>query len=191
MHVHRLSTSDLPEYSGVGISFQVASVLDVYPDATGDFELTERGVASPYIKDYDSVPESRPTSWPPRFDLAGWGLFGVRSSGVLVGGAAVAPPSEAVSSVLEPGNAVLFDLRVAPQARRHGVGKALFASSAAWAREHGARHLITETQNTNVPACRFYQGLGCVLLSANSSAYPDLPDETELVWSYHLGETAA
>ena len=39
-----------------------------------------------------------------------------------------------------------------------------------------------ETQNVNVPACRFYARQGCVLGAINRFAYPDLPDEVQLLW---------
>jgi GNAT superfamily N-acetyltransferase len=78
--------------------------------------------------------------------------------------------------------AVLWDIRVAPSARRGGVGTALFAAAASWARSVGCRQLKIETQNTNVGACRFFARQGCVLVTARWDAYPELPDEVQLLW---------
>ena len=44
---------------------------------------------------------------------------------------------------------------------------------------HGAEG---ETQNTNVPACRFYAAAGLVLSEANAGAYRAFPDEVQLIW---------
>jgi hypothetical protein len=47
----------------------------------------------------------------------------------------------------------------------------------------GCRLLKIETQNVNVPACYFYRRMGCTLASIDSLAYPDLPDEVQLMWA--------
>jgi hypothetical protein len=39
-----------------------------------------------------------------------------------------------------------------------------------------------ETQDINVPACRFYAKHGFALRAADCFAYPTLPDETMLLW---------
>jgi hypothetical protein len=43
-----------------------------------------------------------------------------------------------------------------------------------------------ETQNINVPACRFYAKHGFILGAVNRFAYPELPDEVELIWCKEL-----
>jgi len=42
--------------------------------------------------------------------------------------------------------------------------------------------LKVESQNINVPACRFYDAQGCELRAVQHGAYPDLPDEVQLLW---------
>jgi GNAT superfamily N-acetyltransferase len=78
--------------------------------------------------------------------------------------------------------AVLWDLRVAPEARGQGVGAALFQAAEAWAAARGCRQMKVETQNVNVPACRFYASQGCVLGAIHRFAYPELPHEVQLLW---------
>ena len=51
--------------------------------------------------------------------------------------------------------------------------------------EH-CRSLVVETQNINVPACRFYVHMGSVLRAINCMAYPDLPGEVQLLWCKEL-----
>ena len=51
-----------------------------------------------------------------------------------------------------------------------------------WAAARGCRRLKVETQNINVPACRFYERQGCVLAEVRRDAYPELPGEIQLLW---------
>lgn len=174
---------DLAEYATVPIAFQVRRVLDVavVDGGLGGFALSERDVHPPYLKDYDTV--EPPASWAERFDLAGWGWIAARAEGRRIGGAAVAFGTPGLH-LLEGRRdlAVLWDIRVAPEARGHGVGAALFRAAAAWAAARGSRQLKVETQNVNVPACRFYARQGCVLGSIHRFAYPALPHEVQLLW---------
>jgi GNAT superfamily N-acetyltransferase len=108
----------------------------------------------------------------------------VRSSAQLLGGAVVAlrtpelPLLEGRSDL-----AALWDIRVAPDRRGCGLGAMLFRATEDWARARECVGLKVETQNVNVPACRFYQRQGCVLSSVQVGAYPSLPDEVQLIWS--------
>jgi GNAT superfamily N-acetyltransferase len=174
----------LAEYAAVPIVFEVRRVLDVAPvdGGLGGFALSERAVEAPYVKDYDAH-DGGPVRWPQRFDLSRWGLLGARVDGRLVGGAAVAFDTPGVT-MLEGRRdlAVLWDLRVAPEARGRGVGTALFRAAEAWAAARACRQLKVETQNVNVPACRFYARQGCVLGGIHRFAYPGLPDEVQLLW---------
>jgi ribosomal protein S18 acetylase RimI-like enzyme len=63
-----------------------------------------------------------------------------------------------------------------------GVGSALFEAVEAWAVSRNCRQLKIETQNINVAACRFYARHGCVLRTVNPFAYPQLPDEVQMLW---------
>jgi len=175
----------LPEYARVPIVFTVDGVLDV-TDRVGDpggFELSERRLDVPYEKDYDAIAGEGPWQWARRFDLSKWALFTARLTTGVVGGAAVAFDTPELA-MLEGRRdlAVLWDIRVAPNARRQGVGSALFERVEAWAHLHGCRQLKIETQNTNVRACRFYERQGCQLRAIRRGAYPQLPAEVQLLW---------
>ena len=175
----------LPEYARVAIAFTVDRVLDVTnrDDGPGGFALSERRLEAPYEKDYDALAGEGPLQWGRRFDLSNWALFTARSANRIVGGATVAFDTPGLT-MLEGRRdlAVLWDLRVSPDARRQGVGSALFQTVEGWAQLHGCRQLKIETQNTNVRACRFYERLGCRLQAVDRAAYPDLPHEIQLLW---------
>ena len=174
----------IAEYASISIAFGVERVADVDALlASAGSRVESRVVANPYLKDYDTYPDNGPLGWASRFDLGKWGIFGAYADGRRVGGAAVAVRDSAVA-LLEghDDRAVLFDLRVDPSARQRGVGRALLAAVVEWSIARGARRLLVETQDVNVPACRFYSRNGFVLDAANRGAYPDLPEETQLLW---------
>jgi GNAT superfamily N-acetyltransferase len=171
----------LQEYAAVPAAFNVERVLEIRRASSGRFQLDERPLAAAYVKDYDAV--EPPALWATTFDVSNWGWLGARLNDRRVGGAVVAFRTPEVI-MLEGRNdlAVLWDIRVASEARRHGVGSALFKAAESWAASKGCRWLKVETQNINVAACRFYAKQGCTLESVDASAYPQLPDEIQLLW---------
>lgn len=174
-----------PELARIPISFKVESILEVAAadGGLGGLILSERRLEIPYVKDYDMMEGENPTEWPARFDVSNWGLIGAHSNGMRIGGAVIAFNTQGVN-MLEGRRdlAVLWDIRVSPEARGRGVGSALFQAVEAWAAERGCGQLKIETQNINVPACRFYARQGCTLGSINRFAYCELPDEVQLLW---------
>jgi GNAT superfamily N-acetyltransferase len=173
----------------VPIAFLVERVLDVtlVDGGIGGVVMSERNVEAPWLKDYDAVRGEGPTDWATRFDVTNWGLISAHEADRRVGGAVVAFNSAGVS-MLEGRRdfGVLWDIRVRPEARSSGTGSLLFRAVEAWARARSCRTLKAETQNTNVPACRFYRRMGCALGSIDRFAYVDLPDEIQLKWSKEL-----
>ena len=193
MNVEVISESpvDLDEYARVSIGFTVAEVLD---DAAVDAALRGGPIAAvplevPYEKNYDSHPGSRPADWRAGFDIAEWQFVAAFLDGRRVGGAVLIPNGRVGVEVLDGhvDPALLWDIRVAPAVRRQGIGAALLDHVTCEARERGATELLVETQQINVPACRFYAAHGFRLLGAQRQAYPNLPDETQLLWSKSLG----
>ena len=183
--ITRESPTSLAEYARIPIAFEVRRVLDVASWADpGQFHVSEREV-EPYAKDYDG--DGGPLAWPSRFDISTWALFIAREAGRPVGGAACVFGAPDVI-MLEGRNdvALLWDIRVAPEARGRGIGSALVAEVERWSVERGAAWLEVETQDVNLPACRFYQRHGFELRSVNRNAYPELPHETQLLWYKRL-----
>ena len=173
----------LAEYALLPIAFAVDQVMDVTARADGGFDLSPRMLEVPFVKDYDALDDGGPLDWSRHFDLSNWALFTARMAGSLVGGAAVAFDTPGMT-LLEGRRdvAVLWDIRVAPNARGKGIGAALFARVEAWAGAHGCRQLRIETQNINVGACLFYARQGCTLRAVHPAAYPGLPEEIQLLW---------
>ena len=177
--------SELLAYARISSAFQVREIVDIAEaiDGPGQFVLSRRKLEPPYTKDYDAIAEDRPGHWPRLFDLSHWRLFSARLAGQRLGGAAAvfdAPDMDLLEGRRDL--ALLWDIRVAPEARGRGVGSALFRAVEDWARSKGCRALKIETQNSNAPACAFYAQNGCVLGSIQRSAYQRFPDEVQMFW---------
>jgi GNAT superfamily N-acetyltransferase len=172
----------LAEYAAIPISFEVRSVVSAQPDGGQSFGLTEHRVSPPYIKDYDTIGD-RPRDWADRFDTSLWIMGLARVEGRGVGGATIALGGSGLGMLEGRSDlAVLWDIRVAPAFRGGGIGRALFEAAEAWARARGCVELKVETQNINVPACRFYETLGCQLRLVRTNAYPECPEEAQFLW---------
>jgi ribosomal protein S18 acetylase RimI-like enzyme len=83
---------------------------------------------------------------------------------------------------------VLWDIRVHPGHRRSGIGTALFIEAVKWSKERNCKYLEVETQNVNVPACRFYVRQGCWLGDIVRFAYsePQVAHEVMFIWYLDL-----
>jgi GNAT superfamily N-acetyltransferase len=181
--------TSLDEWADVSPAFDVCTVFDVSMNGRvpAQFCLSERRLPSPYCKDYDLIAANSPRLWAQRFDVSSWGLFAARRSWTCVGRAAVLASHSNVEMLESRSDlAVLWDIRVAASLRGRGIGRALFRAVEAWARARNCQQLKIETQNINVPGCRFYQRQGCTLAAANHHAYPDFPDEVQLLWFKNL-----
>lgn len=174
----------------ISISFQIRSVLEVV-DASAGRELRASAVPA-RTKDYDACAGDRPAELAKRFDVRNWRILSAWRDEQRVGGAILAWNTPGVD-MLEGRHdlAVLWDLRVAPAHRGSGVGRAIWLASERWAARQGCTELKVETQDTNVPACRFYERMGCTLDEVVPHAYSEFPEETRLLWAKQLVPTTA
>jgi len=136
---------------------------------------------------YDALPGNGPLDWPNRFDVTGWILLSAWTAKRRVGGAIVVVEPDAAKQLGgSERSAMLWDIRVAEDARRRGIARALIEEAARIARVAGCDALEVETQDVNAAACRLYSATGFDLSSIEPDAYPELPDETRLIWSRPL-----
>ncbi len=193
--LERIGAERLDEYCAVPSLVEVQSILQVKAIDGGFSGLAMElvPVPTPYVKDYDSYAET-PKDWPVKWDLTNWCILLVTAGGRPVGAACVVSRTPDIR-MLEGRDdlAVLWDIRVAPEYKRRGIGKALFRAAIQWCREQGLKMLKIETQNVNVAACRFYARQGAQLGAINRYAYadatwghPDVQDEVMLLWYYRL-----
>jgi GNAT superfamily N-acetyltransferase len=178
------SLDSFEAYERVSIGYEVVSRLDAA--ALRQSRLVEIPV-DPYFKDYDVIEGGRPSDTAAHFDSRNWRMLSAYVDGKRVGGAILAWDSPGFD-MLEGRTdlALMTDLRVDAGARRSGVGRLLFREARDWARARGCLELRVETQDTNVPACRFYSAMGCRLISVEEGAYGPDTDELKLIWSSPL-----
>jgi len=175
----------LAEYAEVPIGFTVAEMLDARACAAlrQDAPFEAVPVSPTYRKDYDSYPGSHPSAWPQMADPSRWIILAAYNRECRVGGATVVVDDPHIDLLRDcSGCALLWDIRVAPEARRQSIGTALLEAVERRAGERGARSLRVETQDVNVPACRFYHAHGFRLERVVLGAYPNLPNEVQLLW---------
>jgi GNAT superfamily N-acetyltransferase len=189
VQITEIGTGNWAAYFSVSPAFLVTSTLEceTVNGGFGGIKLTKKAVTTPYSKFAKCETHK---AWEEHFDLNNWGIFLATDSGRPVGGAAVAPPTPTmIVSQGQPDTTTLFDLRVTASARRSGVGTALFRRAVEWARSQGCKFLVIETQDNNVPACRFYARQGCELLEIRRLAYrltPLVAHENMLIWRLAL-----
>jgi GNAT superfamily N-acetyltransferase len=184
-HIVEQPVLDLTEYSRIPIAFTIDRILEVTPieNGLGGMNFREARVDPPYVKDYDAIEGNSPESWATRWDLSNWGMISAFVDGTQIGGAVLAFRTDALDMLDKRTDlTLLWDLRVHPDYRHQGIGQKLWHAAVAWARARRCLQIKVETQNINVPACRFYAKQGCVLGGIQQHAYPDFPNEVQLLW---------
>ena len=174
------------------MQFRVDSVFDVnvVDQGLGGYRLTERAVTEPWVKDYLAEGHTVLPGWIDNFDGRNWAFFLAEEDGHPIGGATVA--SRTPGTIMLDGRddlAVLWDIRVNPLNQHNGVATALVNRVIEWSRAEGLSQLKIETQNINVPGCRFYASMGCELRGIVHHAYdesPELKDEIMFLWWLNL-----
>lgn len=176
-------------YDSIPSRFMVESVyrIEEIDRGLGGFRLVEYAIDTPYSKDYNADEGDTTRAWAKEFNLRDWGIFLAFDDDQPVGGAAVA-----INSVVYPLDrfqrddmVVLWDIRIHPDARKKGIGRKLFRHAAEWAKSQGFGQLGLETQNVNVPACKFYARMGCTLGAIHRFGYagcPPVAHEAMLLW---------
>jgi GNAT superfamily N-acetyltransferase len=135
-------------------------------------KLHEEKTSVCYVKDYDSYDDEGTERWVKRFNTHNWGFFLVLDGERPIGGATVAFDTPNVNMLDGRKDlAVLWDFRIHPDFRHQGIGTKLFGHVVEWSKKKECKQLKIETQNVNVPACRFYAKQGCKLGAINRYGY--------------------
>jgi len=184
------SAESLAAYASVSIAFETTMRVDTSAVATsGDIRTST--LPTKLDKDYDAYPGSHPLDWPTRFNVGRWTFLAAYRAGVRVGGAVVIADDSQIELLEHRSDlALLWDLRVAPEVRGRGVGSALICVAQEWAWSNACSEIRVETQDINVAACRAYARHGFRVHAVNPNAYPDLPNEVQLLWSARLAGMA-
>lgn len=100
----------------------------------------------------------------------GCALFGAFDGTELAGYIAVA-----VQAAI--GEMEVYNIAVAEQYRRNGIGKKILALSMAAAARNGVTTAFLEVRRTNVPAIALYESLGFVQTGVRKGYYPDTGED--------------
>ena len=200
IEIRQVGADSLEQYGEIPMRHRVESIfrVDEIDGGFGGLTLTETPFDQPYVKDHDEDPEENVSSWTNRFDVSNWLFlmafdgdkpFG-QAQGRAVGGATLAFRTPKVNMLQGREDlAVLWDIRVHPDYKRQGIGSDLLHRAVEWARKQGCKQLKIETQNNNVPACRFYASRGCRLGSIDRYGYAHdarFAHEAMLIWYLEL-----
>jgi GNAT superfamily N-acetyltransferase len=108
----------------------------------GGVRLTEEPLESPESHDGDAVEGVGPLSWLDRWDLSRWVAISAFDGGRRVGGAVVGGHTDDVWFLRgRKDMSALWDIRVVPDYRRQGVGRALLERAVDWSRRQCFRWL--------------------------------------------------
>lgn len=186
IRLEETGSSDLADHAQISIAFLVDRVLVPTPHR-GPLDFEVQPLLNPWWKDYDAEGGAHPSLWPTRFDTSRWRVISAWQGGDRVGGIVLFHDEPEVD-MLEGRQdlALIWDLRVGPTFRGRGIGARLIDAAEQWARSHGCAQLKVETQNINVEACRLYESHGFELRSISPGAYPDLPNEIQMLWYKRL-----
>ena len=121
--VIEVGPESLGKYALVPITFQVTSVYEVLGTSQDGFQLFEKALSIPQIKNHDELEGEGPANWRLIFNVSKWAFFLAEIQGKLAGAATVAFDTPEVD-MLEGRRdlATLWDIRVYPEVRNNGVG---------------------------------------------------------------------
>lgn len=189
MHLIESDKSILDDYVKVPMSYKVESIYEVISkdDGLAGYDITEKQVDKPYIKDYDEGADD-PFKWIKSRDTSKWVYFVIYDNKKPVAGAIVAFDTEGIRMLDGRDDiAVLWDIRVHPDYRSKGLGKWLIDKAKEWAKERNCKYLKMETQNNNTKACRFYHAMGAKLDGIRKNVYTgEEADEIQFLWYIDL-----
>ena len=174
----------LSEYAAIPTAFEAREAIRLVAVGAAPNPLPRRVISRRFRKDYDAIPGNGPAEWHARFAVDRARFMAAYEQARRVGGAVVIiEPSDVARLGGDPPFALLWDVRVAPEARGRGIGHALLRAAELVAREAGCRGIVAETQDINFAACQLYAHTGYVIRSIDPTAYPDIAGETQIVWA--------
>ena len=174
MEIQEISPNQLDTYAKVPIYFTVSSILriELLKNGLGGILLKGEPVGSPFVKDYDKTPEGGSMNWSSHFEVKNRGFFLASDNLIPIAGVAIAYRTNGVNMLEERDDlSILWDIRVRPEKRGFGIGKALFSRACEWSAVRGCRQMKIERQNINIQACHFYRNMGCNLGVNHRFAY--------------------
>lgn len=169
-------------YDRIPMRLTVTRVLRVSKFGRGlegiRYEFDEIDV-EPYVIDFDEGEST--TRWAKDFNTTNWAIFMAYDGEIPVGGTVVAAKTPEIRMLDGRDDiTVLWDIRVHESYKHQGIGQQLFKLACDWSKKNDYRKMKIECQNTNLPACKFYEKQGAELSVINENAYGT--DEVMFLW---------
>lgn len=180
-----ISLEELDEYGNIPFYYKTNKKYELKKINNGLGGITIELIDVPeYFRDFGS----RVEGWKEKFDLSNWKFFGAYNEcGKMIAGCTLATRTNNCNMLEKRDDlAVLWDIRVADSYKHNGIGQHLFDMAKKYAKENGFKQLKVECQNTNPTAVNFYHKQGMKLCVINEYAYPEYPNETQLLWYLDL-----
>jgi len=180
-----LKLDRLNEYGNIPFSYKTNKKYELKKINNGLggilFDLVE---VPEFYKDFGNKVDN----WIKLFDLSNWKFFvAYNEKGKLIAGCTVATKTENCNMLEKRDDlALLWDIRVDNDYKHKGIGQKLFEMAKDYAKKNGFKQFKVECQNTNPAAVNFYHKQGMYLGAINQFAYPDYPNETQLLWYLDL-----
>jgi ribosomal protein S18 acetylase RimI-like enzyme len=177
------------QYDSVPMLVHVNSefILIKNNNGLGGIQLKEVPVES-YIKNLGKYEEAK--KYKAQFDIINWAFFMAFDDELPIGAATVASRTKNVHMLDGRDDlSVLWDIRVDDRYKQQGIGTTLFHMAVEWSKSKGLKQMKIESQNNNVPGCRFYHKQGAVLGGIDEYAYfndSEAKDEVQLIWYFDL-----
>jgi ribosomal protein S18 acetylase RimI-like enzyme len=150
--------------------------------------LLEEVPVDGYIKNLGLYEEAK--KYKEKFDITNWAFFMAFDDKLPIGAATVVSKTSNVQMLdCRDDLSVLWDIRVDDRYKCQGVGTTLFKMAVEWSKSNGLKQMKIESQNDNVPGCRFYHKQGAVLGKIDEYAYykeTGTKDEVQLIWYLDL-----
>ncbi len=193
IELRSLQPEDIPNLTQIRPTYQSNTILVVEKSGSGieiGWRLVEQSLPGPFDKatlyDFDEVAQAEIRARLARADDTYQRVAVNTSTGQLVG---------LLDVEIQGWNntAFIWNLMIDLDYRGQGLGRRLWYRALEFARRAEVRAILIETQNTNVPACRFYERMGCQLVGLNEAYYTnkgqnEQPNiEIALFWAYLLG----
>lgn len=187
INIKEVTKRQLVEYAQIPMLLEVTSKyeLNEINHGLGGIIFNEIKVEG-YMKDLSLY--EKPLEWEKEFDLSNWGFFIAYDNDVPIGGATLVYNTKEINLLSNRSDlSVLWDIRVAPEYKSMNIGTKLFNHAIEWSIKHNCKQMKIETQNDNVPACKFYEKQGARLGEINKYAYyGEDTDEVMLIWYLDL-----
>ena len=180
-----IDKSQLTEYDKIPFYYDTTKRYELKKIDDGTLGICFQLIDVPkFHKDFEVKTEK----WGKMFDLTNWKFFvAYNQDHKIIAGCAIATKTENCR-MLEGRDdlALLWDLRVANEYKHQGIGQTLFDMAKQYAKENGFKQFKVECQNTNPAAVNFYHKQGMKLCAINEYAYPEYPDEVQMLWYLDL-----